>query len=288
MRYSQILALLACAVVGTSGIATKTLPDGQVVRIPASKPLPSHPHAGNLKFGRDRAPKPKPKPFGQPGSPAPPTSTPGASVPSLWNKQGGLDRPSAEGFKKEKGDIVAWFKKEYNAFLTLPKDSYPNFVLYLQQKWAPKALSSGTFCDSVGSCDIASCLNLVDEGIVVEDGKVASHHDRQMALYVFEWLANTDHVFAVIEKKLQETLQGIINNSDRLVDEFSSAQRIQDAAQKEYKERTPGLQIGTFLGLVAGGVAGVAAVGGGPAAGAAAAINLIVGLFFSMLFLFGA
>jgi hypothetical protein len=109
-----------------------------------------------------------------------------------------------------------------------------------------------------------------------------------MALYVFEWLANTDHVFAVTEKKLQETLQGIINNSDRLVDEFSSAQRIQNAAQKEYKERSLGLQIGTSLGLVAGGVAGVSSVGAGPAGlAAAAAMNLIVGLFFFMLFLFG-
>jgi hypothetical protein len=149
MRYSQILTLLACAVVGTSGIATKTLPDGQVVRIPASKPLPSHLHTGNLNFGRDRKPKPKPKPSGQPSQPAPPTGTPGASVSNLWNKQCDLDRPSADGFKKEKEDIVAWFKKEYDAFLLLPKDSYPNLVLYLQQKWAPKALSSGTFCDSI-------------------------------------------------------------------------------------------------------------------------------------------
>jgi hypothetical protein len=132
------------------------------------------------------------------------------------------------------------------------------------------------FCDSVGSCDIASCLNLIDEGIV------ASHHDRQMALYVFEWLANTDHVFAVIDKKLQERFQGLINNSDRIVDEFSSAKRIQDAAQKEYKEKSLGLQIGLSLALVAGVVATI-----GAGAGAAGVINLIVGIFFFMLFLFG-
>jgi hypothetical protein len=278
MRYSQILALLACAV-GTSGIATKTLPDGQVVRFPASKPLPPHPHTGNLKSGRDRKPKPKPKPSGQL---APPTSTPGASVPSLWNEQCGLERPSAEGFKKRKDDIIAWFKKEYDAFILLPEDSYPNFVLYLQQKWAPKAISSGMFCDSVGSCDIASCLNLIDEGIVIDKGIVASHHDRQMALYVFEWLANTEHVFAVIDKKLQGRFQGLINNSDRIVDEFSSAKRIQDAAQKEYKEKSLGLQIGLSLALVAGVVATI-----GAGAEAAGVINLIVGLFFFMLFFFG-
>lgn len=274
------MALLAC-VVGTSGIATETLPDGQVVRIPASKPQPTHPHT---KFGRDRTPKPKPKPSGKPGQPAAPTGTPGASPPGLWNKQCGLERPSAEGFKESKEDIVAWFEKEYNAFLDLPKESYPNFVLYLQQKWAPKALSSGIFCYLVGSCSIFSCLNLIDKGSDLGDGGFASDHDRQMALYVFEWLANTDHVFAEVEKKLQEGLQELINTSDRFVDEFSSAKRIQDAVQKEYKERNLGLQIGLSLALVAGGVAGVA---GGAAAGASAAINLIVGLFFFMLFLFG-
>ena len=275
------MALLAC-VVGTSGIATKTLPDGQVVRIPASKPQPTHPHPGNLKFGRDRKPKPKPKPSGKPGQPAAPTGTPGASSPGLWNDQCGLERPSAEGFREQKDDIVAWFEKEYNAFLDLPKESHPNFVLYLQQKWAPKALSSGLFCDSVGSCSISSCLNLIDKGSNLGDGESASDHDRQMALYIFEWLANTDHVFSEVEKKLQERFQELINTSDRMVDEFSSAKRIQDAVQKEYKERTLGLQIGLSLALVAGGVAGV-----GAAPAASAAINLIVGLFFFMLFLFG-
>ena len=201
-----------------------------------------------------------------------------------WNDQCGLERPSAKGFREQKDDIVAWFEKEYNAFLDLPKESHPNFVLYLQQKWAPKALSSGIFCDSVGSCSIFSCLNLIDKGSDLGDGGSASDHDRQMALYVFEWLANTDHVFAEVEKKLQEGLQELINTSDRFVDEFSSAKRIQDAVQKEYKERNLGLQIGLSLALVAGGVAGVA---GGAAAGASAAINLIVGLFFFMLFLFG-
>ncbi|OSS46159.1 hypothetical protein B5807_08157 [Epicoccum nigrum] len=87
MRYSEILVLMTCTV-GISGIATRILPDGQVVRIPASKPLPPHLHTGNLKLGRDREPKPKPKPSGQPATP---TSTPGHSVPSLWNEQCGLE-----------------------------------------------------------------------------------------------------------------------------------------------------------------------------------------------------
>ena len=281
MRYSQVLALLACAV-ETSGIATKTLPDGQVVRIPASKPLPSHPHTSNLKFGPDRTPKPKPKPSSKlvppTGQPASPTGTPGASIPSLWTQQCGLERPSAEGFKQEFEDILAWFQKQYEAFRSFSESD--NLGLYLQQIWAPKALSSGMFCDSVGSCNIASCLNLVDEGTNLGNGKYVSHHDRQMALYVFEWFANTDHVFAVMEKKLQDKFQELINTSGRMVDEFSSAKRIQDAAQREYKERSLGLQIGTSLALVIGGIAGFSSGNTGNIA------TLLVSLFFFTLFLF--
>jgi hypothetical protein len=241
------LALVA-NIIETSA-SPDTQPKSPLRRVPAQKPPPPGGYHGplpvELKFNsapHDRLPGKKPPPPG--GRPGQQSS---GSKPVLDGTMCGLDTPTAKNWKENQADIAKWFKTQYNDYLQDYK--YQNIALFLRDRWAPKAVSSGLFCDSIGACSIASCLNLIDD-----DG--TNQHDRQMALYVFEQIAGIDHLFDLVDEVVNRAISDVLHRSNRFVDEFSSAPRIKNALKDELKREQIGMAIASALGLVVAGGAG--------------------------------
>lgn len=244
-----------------SALRTTTTPDGRVIRIPGSKPAPLD-VSSSLKSindnitGRERLPKPKPSSVnGRPDE---------SQEGSIDGFMCGLESPTAESWKANQDDISEWVTAQYYDYLD---HTHNSFALFLRDRWAPDVLGSGLFCDAVGSCSIVSCSNLIPD-----NGE--NHHDRQMALFIFEFIANYDHLLSLVRKASDDVINHILHRSDQLVEDFSSAPRIEKALKDELKKEQIGLAIATSLGLVISG--GVGMIAGGPGAAAASATVALV------------
>ncbi|KAJ8111949.1 hypothetical protein OPT61_g5574 [Boeremia exigua] len=111
-----------------------------------------------------------------------------------------LKTPLLETWMEDCDEIGNWTVIEYDGSLRDP--NYKNFARYLRDKWTPSAVPSSMFCNALGLCSIGSCLNLVPD-----DG--TNQHDRQMALYVFEQVANIDYLFKAVDKQLHNAVSNI-------------------------------------------------------------------------------
>ena len=93
----------------------------------------------------------------------------------------GLETPSRENWEANNDDIMKWVSIEFDVFSNNGEYGYgaDNFPRFLRKRWAPKAVNSAMFCNGIGKRSISTCLNLIED-----NGE--NHHDRQMALHVFE------------------------------------------------------------------------------------------------------
>jgi hypothetical protein len=225
------------------GYSIETLADGRQVRVPGRKPPPPSIESSNVHvIRRDREPgsKPKPKPTG--GSLNEPNPMETTNIDA---RMCGLDTPSRENWEANHNEIIKWARDQFNDFLNNGKKD-DNFPRHLRETWAPNAVDSAFFCDGIGQCSIATCLSLIED-----DGN--NHHDRQMALHLFEFFANYDHLYGSMDKLYGDAMNYILHRSDRLVDEFSSAKRIEAAKRAKYKKRRLVEQVIASLGLAANG-----------------------------------
>jgi hypothetical protein len=225
---------------GTSAYSLETLPDGRRIRVLSRKPLPPIKANKDPIIPRSREPKPKStrasRPSGKPN---------GREHSTIPGSMCGLDTPSKENWEANQDEILEWASNQFEDFLN-DGERDENFPQFLRKRWAPNAVNSALFCDGVGQCSISTCLNLVAD----------NQHDNQMALHVFEWIANYDHLYAMMDKLLGDVMNNVLHGSDRLVDEFSSANRIQKAKERQLKKRRLIEVIAAALGLGASGAAG--------------------------------
>lgn len=236
-----VVAVLALFSLLPFTLALKTtLPDGRVIRVPAVKPLSDGsppPFPVNHVVARARLPKPKPAPSGHPQE----------SQTSLDGSMCGLITPSKENWEANQAEIGLWFEKQFNDYKADPH--YQNIALFLRDRWAPYTVSSSLFCDSVGTCSIGTCKNLIED-----DG--TNGHDRQMALFVFEQLANAAHLFRAVEKQFDYAISKVLRHSDTIIEEFSSGPRVQNALEYQLKREQLAVEIFIALALTASAFVG--------------------------------
>ncbi|KAJ4992722.1 hypothetical protein SVAN01_01768 [Stagonosporopsis vannaccii] len=251
---------------------TRALPEGRLERIPGLKPLPldnstAFPVA-KFALAGERRPRPKP------GTPGIPSHDPQDVQGRLDGSMCGLDTPSKANWNANRDDIAQWFQKEFEDYKADP--TYENIALFLRDRWAPTTVSSNLFCDSIGACNIASCKNLVDD-----DG--TNRHDRQMALYVFEQLANAAHLFQAVEREFSGAIEKVLRRKNALIEDFSSAPRIEKALKNQLRREELTMQIFQALGLMVNGVFGIAGAAALPgAAMTAAATNMVVSTYIGV------
>ncbi|KAJ4362204.1 hypothetical protein N0V95_001448 [Ascochyta clinopodiicola] len=263
----KVLFLLVSLLFALRALAlSTTVLNGQIIRVPAIKPPPP---SGTSSFDTEeidialqehQSEKKLPR-WGE--NPGELQDTPEGSNGTMC----GLDRPTTENWDANREEIAKWARREYNDFSNSGSD---NFALFLRNRWAPNALTSGLFCDALGRCSIGSCTNLVPD-----DG--SNQLDRQMALYVFEQISMADHLLQMVHKQFTDVMNNILHRSDQIVEEFSSAPRIEQAMKDELKREHLGMAVGTSLGLVVAGGFGFMAGPGG------AAVGLVVNTYVALV-----
>ncbi|KAH6620388.1 hypothetical protein C7974DRAFT_426554 [Boeremia exigua] len=229
----------------TSAFLTRSLPDGRRIRIPGLKPNAhgniSTSTAVNINIARRGR-----RPGQKPGSAS--SVSQGPKVP-VTGKMCGLDTPTAESWDANREAICEWYLKQHDDYIMDP--NYANVMRFLRDRWAPNLVGSSLLCDGVGACSIGTCRNLVDDN-------GTNGHDRQMALYVFEQAANAVHLLQATGKQFTDSMNTAMHNSDSVVDEFSSAPRIEKALKDEAKKEKIALAIVQSLGLAISGGFGFA------------------------------
>ncbi|KAF2997405.1 hypothetical protein E8E13_005313 [Curvularia kusanoi] len=255
---SDILLISSFLLPSTLALLEETLPNGQVIHTSAHESLPSDPDT-TLNSRKLDIYLTKPKP-GSSSTDDDSSSDFEDNTKVGYNEICGVERPTEETWKANKGDIVDWFFKQFEDYKDWHKDngnSSPNITnnnniaYFLKERWAPKALPSYfEFCDKIGSCNVGSCLHLVEKN-------ETNQHDRQMALHVFEWLASADGLYKSVADNLDETLRAFRGGSDNFVDEFSTKPRIEFEVEKGLRKKALAAQVGSALRLTATGVGGV-------------------------------
>jgi hypothetical protein len=192
---------------------------------------------------KHRLPPPKPKPTGSVDNNASNTS---------WTSSGcGLDKPTAQGLEDIREDFNLFVKVNFDAYQILPSEVYDSFYMYMRDHYAPKTAPSNMICDGVGTCSIASCLNLNDD---LEDRL------KQLAYYFFEQLSGIDYLHASTAAASKEAGDYMYNRAHELVDKFSTADEIRTSLEiRQNREKAIQACI-TAFGLIASGGLGVIGV----------------------------
>lgn len=156
-------------------------------------------------------------------------TTPHASAPtsSAYRKSCGLDIPSRVSWEAGiKDSFPAWASATYDAYIQ--DQRYSSFPQFLRDRMAPDTVPNGLFCDGVGECSLASCLNL--------DAKLP-RSERQNAYYPFEGFASIAHMYEATPRSIHLNYQR--GRVHELVVDFTSAKRLQRVAVE--REKTDGV-----------------------------------------------
>jgi hypothetical protein len=192
---------------------------------------------------KNRPPPPKPRPTGSVNNNAP--NTPETSSGC------GLDKPTAQGLEDMREDFNLFVKVNFDAYQVLPSEVYDSFYTYMRDHYASKTAPSSMICDGVGTCSIASCLNLNDE----LDDRL-----KQLAYYFFEQLSGIDYLHASTAKASKEAGDYMYNRAHELVEKFSTADEIKESLEIR-QNRAKAIQACiTAFGLLASGGLGVVGV----------------------------
>ncbi|KAF2850429.1 hypothetical protein T440DRAFT_530497 [Plenodomus tracheiphilus IPT5] len=230
-----ILLAVACSQVSLAKKHKDKPPDPPIQHIATTSTRP--------QLGFPQGPRPSPV------KPPPPGETSSSSVNNLqhhaFDKACGLEKPTAENWKRDHDKIVAWIDIQYANYRA--DKGYNSFFLYLLAKWAPSTAPSMGRCDLLGDCTVGTCLNFNTSQPL---------EDRQRAYQVMEQISGIHHLYINLYRALVEAAQYILNRSNELVTNFSSAAKVERALADEARKRKLNLAIAQALLLVVDSLVG--------------------------------
>lgn len=142
-----------------------------------------------------------------------------------------------------------------NSDESMKNTAMDSFTVYFRVKYAPKTSPRSLFCDIFGQCSIGSCLNSSDD---------FSKEELQLAYLVLEQLSGVAHVMQAPVRATEIAGSYILASTNWLVDNFSSARRIEQALKTKLRARKLGMAAGAAIGLMAvGGLAAPGQIGQG-------------------------
>jgi hypothetical protein len=157
----------------------------------------------------------------------------------------GLFVPRAEVWQGYHRLLVPFVQRNREEFMN--NAATKSFAIFLRDKYAPNASPSSLFCDVIGQCSIGSCINLSND---------FSTEERQLAYLVFEQIAGIDHIMQVSARATETAGLYTLGRVGWLVDNLSSARRIEQALKTKATARKIGMAGGSAFGLMASGSLG--------------------------------
>ncbi|KAF2437967.1 hypothetical protein P171DRAFT_505745 [Karstenula rhodostoma CBS 690.94] len=171
-----------------------------------------------------------------------------------------LERPSLKDWNSgTNSSVIEWVTRQFEEYFDY--SDYSGFHLYMRDTYAPDLVSSQFVCQGIGACSIVDCKQITEN---------ISSHDRQMAYYAFEAIANVDLVAKMVKDAVDDAASDIQNRDWELVDRFTWTRKTREKALSEARAHKVVGAAMTAILLVAMGTLGAL---GNPVLGSALGIG---------------
>ncbi|KAK3209516.1 hypothetical protein GRF29_69g2031129 [Pseudopithomyces chartarum] len=158
----------------------------------------------------------------------------------------------------ENHEVRLWLKQEWDKFYYGQGDIL-DFPTYMRVNFAPDLAPSAYTCQALGSCSIGDCQNIRAD---------LPQHDRQMAYWVFESIANIDLTAKTMKDVIDDVTQDIYGRSSEEISLFTWRNEAHDYEVEKQRQKELDMQIATFVLLILSALVGFAAGAVGPILGA--------------------